>query len=50
MAHSTRLIIGSCLVATVVALAWLEAPLVPTVLGAFGTGLLLYWRARRAAV
>ena len=50
MAHSTRLIIASSLIATVIALVWLGAPVVPTALGAAGGGLLLYWRARRVAI
>jgi Kef-type K+ transport system membrane component KefB len=49
MFRSTQLLGASVLVSTLVALAWLQAPPIPAVIGALTAGLLIYERQRRAA-
>jgi hypothetical protein len=50
MTRSNKLIAASVVIGTFTALVWFRAPLLPAVLGAAAAGLLLYVRARRAAV
>jgi hypothetical protein len=46
MTRSSRLVLGSVVLAIAVALIWLHAPLLPTLLGGGGAGALLLWRGR----
>lgn len=46
-ARSLQFIAASVLVAAVMAVSWFGAPPVPALVGAFGTGGVLLWRARR---
>ena len=49
MSRSIRFTSASILAGVATALVWLKAPIIPAVLGALGAGLVLYWRAQRAA-
>ena len=46
-ARSLQFLAASVIVAAVMAVSWFGAPLVPALVGAFGTGGVLFWRARR---
>ena len=48
MNRSYQMITASMLVAVCISLTWLNAPLLPTILGTVGTGLLVFLRNRRA--
>jgi hypothetical protein len=50
MVVSAQLIGASVLISMVIALVWLQAPVVPAILGAGATGTLLYLRRRRTAM
>lgn len=43
----TKMIFASMLLAGVMAVGWFGAPPIPTLVGVFGTGGLLYWKSLR---
>jgi hypothetical protein len=49
MGRSMQFISASMLAGVATALVWLQAPVIPAVVGALAGGLALYWRAQRIA-
>jgi hypothetical protein len=50
MARSGQIIVASASLATLIALMWFRAPILPAVVGAAGAGLMLHLRAKRSAL
>ncbi len=47
MDRSNKYLLFSMVFVFVIALIWLRAPILPTIVGVFGAGMLLYWYRQR---